>query len=274
MTQRCLDRLTSPRAPLGYLNQHTRDSSGREDAFVVPDPERADHITWAFRRYATGDISLSALAAALTERGLTTRPTTGGKQVPITVSTVRRLLSNPYYKGVVRFGDSEHPGQHPPLTDPVTWATVQDIIRAKRNGTRSRVHDHYLKGVLRCRRCGRQLMVHRARSKSGRIYEYFVCSSKLGAEKCPQGAIPLAEVERRVEDLWGNLPASEGIRRTVSETVTARTRRETAEAHKRLQEAQRVITDAEPAQSRMIDLLRADAMPGDIFLEKTEQLRN
>lgn len=82
-----------------------------------------------------------------------------------------------------------------------------------------------------------------------------------------------AEVERRVEHLWGKLPASDGIRRTVSDTVTARTRREIAEAHKRLQSAQRVLTDAEPAHSRMADLLRTDALPGDIFLEKTEQLR-
>lgn len=86
-------------------------------------------------------------------RGVTSRSGPNTPAQPLTSRSLHRLLRNPYYKGVVTLNDAEHPGTHEPLLDPVTWAAVQDILAARRNGERSRTHDHYLKGAVYCIEC-------------------------------------------------------------------------------------------------------------------------
>lgn len=158
-------------APLGYLNKRRFDD-GREVRTITVDPERAEHIIWAFDTYATGEWSVTRLAgrgsgwrcdgAELEARGLTTRPGPNTPAGPLTVNGLHR----PYYKGVVVLNGVEHTGRHEPLIDAVTWASVQDILTSRRNGKRSRAHDHYLKGTVFCLECGRRLIVQRTRTKT------------------------------------------------------------------------------------------------------------
>lgn len=63
-------------APIGYLNTITR-VEGREIKGVALDPERAEHIRYAFRTYAQGDVSISTLTDLLKERGLTSQKHNG-----------------------------------------------------------------------------------------------------------------------------------------------------------------------------------------------------
>lgn len=265
MRQKVTQGGTAGRAPLGYRNIRIRDHHGREDATVELDPDRAEHITWAFTAYAQGDTSLTQLPAALTQRGLTTRPMAGRDATALTARSVRKILTNPYYQGIVRFGDLEQPGEHPPLVDPVTWATVQDMLKARRNGTRSRVHDHYLKGTIRCHACGRQLIVHRARSKSGTIYEYFICSARRGTtEPCTQRAIQIPHAVQRVEELWRSFPITETIRDRVLDIATAESRREIEHLQSQVDSAVADLEDEQQKLYRLADLIDDGAVPLDL----------
>ena len=145
MRQKVIQGGTPGRAPLGYLNER-RFEDGREVRTITIDPERAEHIIWAFYAYASGGWSVTRLAAELGARGLRTMPGPNTPAQSLTVNGLHHLLRHPYYKGIVVHDGGEHPGRHEPLIDSVTWATVQDILTARRNGERSRVHDHYLKG--------------------------------------------------------------------------------------------------------------------------------
>ncbi|HWV48002.1 MAG TPA: hypothetical protein VN035_00980 [Microbacterium sp.] len=73
MRQKAFHGGTPGRAPLGYLNER-QFTDGREVRAITIDPERAEHIIWAFHSYATGEWSVTRLAAELETRGLTTRP--------------------------------------------------------------------------------------------------------------------------------------------------------------------------------------------------------
>lgn len=198
MRQKVIQGGTPGRAPLGSLNER-RFEDGREVRTITIDPERAEHIVWAFDAYASGGWSVTRLAAEVEARGLRTRPGPNTPAQPLTVNGLHHLLRHPYYKGVVVHDGVEHPGRHEPLIDPVTWATVQDILTARRNGERSRVHDHYLKGTVFCIECGRRLIMQHTRTKIGRVYEYFVCHRRRDTT-CPQRkALPIGRVEQQVE---------------------------------------------------------------------------
>lgn len=112
---------TPTRAPLGYLNVR-KLINGRELRTVEIDPERAPHVRWAFAAYASGAYTLDTLQAALTDRGLTTRPTPTRAAKAISRSQLAALLANPYYIGTVRYAGVEYDGRHEHLIDRQTFA--------------------------------------------------------------------------------------------------------------------------------------------------------
>lgn len=157
MTQKASMGGTPAKAPFGYLNVRTTDAKGHEIRDVTVDPERADLITFAFTAYATGDWTLSSLAAELEARGLTTRPTPSFPSKPVTTKALHKILTNPYYQGSVMFRGVTYDGAHDPLVDTETWLRVQTELAAKnQRGEKPRTHDHYLKGTLSTARAGRR----------------------------------------------------------------------------------------------------------------------
>jgi DNA invertase Pin-like site-specific DNA recombinase len=87
------------RAPVGYINIRTT-INGREARQVAIDPERADHVRWAFDTYATNpDMTLSRLTDLLQDRGLTLRATANQPERPLQRSHVHRLLVNRFFVG-------------------------------------------------------------------------------------------------------------------------------------------------------------------------------
>ncbi|WP_226283286.1 recombinase family protein [Janibacter indicus] len=67
-------------------------------------------IEWAFKAYASGNWTVSQLHDELTSRGLVSLPTPKRPSKPLAVSSVHRLLTNPYYKGdVVYRGTGPYP---------------------------------------------------------------------------------------------------------------------------------------------------------------------
>ena len=106
------------RAPVGYLNVRRTDEQGREVRTVEVDPEHAPLIAWAFERYATGETSVAELLRDLTARGLVTVPSPKQPSKPLGKNTLYKLLTNPYYAGVIRYKGALHPGAHGPSWNP------------------------------------------------------------------------------------------------------------------------------------------------------------
>ena len=135
MTEKAEIGGTPTKAPIGYRNVRTIDAQGREIRTIEVDPDRADLIAYAFTAYATGDWSLSKLVAELYTRGLTTRPTPKQPARKVSTTSLHKILTNPYYKGVVTFRTVTYPGTHTPLVDTDTWAQVQTVLAVSRPGS-------------------------------------------------------------------------------------------------------------------------------------------
>ena len=73
---------------------------------------------------------------------------------PITLAsdnTLYKLLTNPYYAGVIRYKGALHPGAHEPLIEPALFDQVQSLLKARNaQATRHVQHAHHLKGLLHC----------------------------------------------------------------------------------------------------------------------------
>ncbi|WGT46748.1 recombinase family protein [Tessaracoccus lacteus] len=272
MRQKASNGGTPGRAPLGYLNERRFDDDGREIRTIVIDPDRGPHITWAFRAYASGEWSITRLAAVLNDRGMTTKPGPNTQAQPLTARSVHHLLRNAYYQGTVTFNGVEHPGRHEPLIDPVTWAAVQDMLAAHRNGERSRVHDHYLKGTVFCFECGRRLIVQSTQTKSGRVYDYFVCHRRRDSTCTQRKALHIAIVEQRVEDLYRSIQLSPQQRKRVEQVALASLRRRQTINVERLDSLAEQATAVETNRTKLLNAYYAEALPRDLFLAEQRRL--
>ena len=204
MTQKATNGGTLGKAPIGYLNVRERDPNGREVRTVQLDPERAPLIEWAFKAYASGNWTVSQLHDELTSRGLLSLPTPKRPAKPLAVSSVHRLLTNPYYKGDVTYRGVNYQGAHQPLVPAEVWYQVQAVLTAHKSAAEAtQVHDHYLKGTVHCGLCGSRLIVSNAKNRHGNVYCYFVCSGRHSKRTdCARGAILIADVEKLIEDYY------------------------------------------------------------------------
>ena len=203
----------SARPSSGYLNTVDRLPDGRRVAIVRIDPERGPFITLAFQLYASGEYSLSQLAAELDRLGLRSRPTKRSSGAALGSSVLQRLLRNRYYVGdiVYKRGKPEETifrGRHEPLIDQDTFDCVQQRLDEKRvAGERPQTQKHYLRGSLFCDACGSRLGYAQSTGRNGKRYAYYFCLGRIRRNGCPQRInIRPKLIEEAIADYYGTEP--------------------------------------------------------------------
>jgi site-specific DNA recombinase len=264
---------TPGKAQLGYLNV-LRTRNGQVVRTVITDRVRAPYMAWAFEAYATGEWSLSQLAEELERRGLVTRRTLTRPPRPLSRAQLHRLLRSPYYKGVVAYDGAEYRGRHKALVSEGTWQRVQVVLTARNlAGERQRHHPHYLIGSAYCGNCASRLLVDHARSKSGRIYRYFVCAGRHQKRTdCLFKATQIRHVEREVVTEYGNHGMTPDERAATEAWVTGAVKKACSEA---IGEAKRLARRKQQLLLERDRLLRAHlagAVPLDQLTKEQERI--
>ncbi len=266
---------TPGRAKLGYLNQQ-RWEGRNAIRYIELDPERHDHIQYAFQAFATGEWSLRALVEELHERGLRSNP---GGRAPGKVgrSALHRILRDPYYKGVVVWQGIEYEGTHPRLVSDELWERVQQILNARSEGRDSSwKHQHYVKGSVFCEFCGERLLFTKVTGNGG-TYDYFMCAGRHRGTGCTLPYLPAEWVEqevtnyhrRRVTELSDRVAA---IEPQLSEQFGLLTEHQ----RKHAQKCRAEIEQIEAKRGRLVSdrLARPDAIPLDVLEAQQTELRS
>jgi site-specific DNA recombinase len=273
MNQKAKKGGTPTKAPVGYLNVRETTADGYEIRTIAVDPDRAEHVTWAFEAYASGAYSVRQLTEALSERGLRTKRvgTRGGK--PISNGHIAKMLSNPYYVGTVTFRGVEYQGTHQPIVGPEIFARVQAVLESRRHqGEKQREHAHYLKSTILCGRCGSRLCFTRSRGQGGGLYDYFFCLGRHQRRTgCELPYLSAANIEAAIEDHYATVTLPESrlgqIRDAVRRGMRQLNHQNLAEATR--QEKRLVRLRAE--REKVLQAHLADAIPIDLL--KAEQDR-
>lgn len=130
---------------------YTREEDSEID---VINPEEAEIVRFVFEEYSTGKYSDHKLAILLNQKGIPpTGRATSGKW---TREGVRYVTNNPFYIGMVQYGDDLFPGQHEPIIDKKLWADVQKIRndRTTHHGGKPTNRIYLLSRIARCEHCG------------------------------------------------------------------------------------------------------------------------
>ena len=259
---------TVGRAPLGYRNVRHFDELNREIRTVEKDPVRAPMIAYAFERYATGETTVALLAAELADRGLATQPTPRRASRAIYPQLLYKVLTNPYYRGVVSSNGVIYEGRHEALVSSATWSRVQEILSSHNNGEKNRLFPHYLRGSAYCARCKRRMIVHNAKGNGG-VYPYLVCIGRhRKTNDCDMRAVLIDDVEDEVVDLYRSVVIPVSIAEPLQERLLAEMeaanedvkalRRDLTLQRDRLEDRRRKLVDAHLAGAIPVDLMREE----------------
>ncbi|WP_052466908.1 recombinase family protein [Mobilicoccus massiliensis] len=274
LSQKAAQGGTVTKAPIGYRNVGVRDGFGREVRTVEIDEERARLVRWAFQVFASGDWTTSQLHQELVARGLTTAATPRRPARPIAKSSVHRMLTNPYYKGSVRYQGVTYAGAHEAIVPNEVWDQVQTVLGTHRSAAdATQVHEHYLKGTVFCGQCGSRLIVCNAKSSQGTIYPYFVCASRHGGRgDCARQAMLIEQVERLVERFYAKVQIDPETIEAVSAMIHARFDEMMAEGAAELADLASRRTQLGGEQQKLLQAHYAGAIPLDLLKREQDRI--
>jgi site-specific DNA recombinase len=191
-------------APMGYLNDPATRS-------VIVDPVVAPLIQHAFKRYASGLVSMSDLCEELRSMGLVTR----GRN-KVYVSKLDGMLKNPFYCGRVRWKGQLHKGIHEPLVSPELFDAVQRAFAPNRRGNNSQKRSYVLRDFLWCAECGAKIT---AGTHKG--YVYYRCTH--GKGDCSQRSYTRdTQLEHEVADVLSRIAIGPDILAALVEEARVR----------------------------------------------------
>ncbi len=129
--------------PLGYK---TIGDEGHKIHII--DESKAPLLLDMFRLYSTKNHSIIKLTQIMYDKGL--RSLKGNK---IPKSAIHRLLSDPFYCGMLRWNNKIYEGKHQALVSKDLFNTVQQILKQKTT-PKYRKHFTLFKSLLKCEECG------------------------------------------------------------------------------------------------------------------------
>ncbi len=274
LSQKAAQGGTVTKAPIGYRNVGVRDDFGREVRTVEIDEERARLVRWAFQVFASGGWTTSQLHHELVARELTTAASPRRPSRPIGKSSVHRMLTNPYYKGSVRYQGVTYAGAHEAIVPNEVWDQVQTVLGTHRSAAdATQVHEHYLKGTVFCGQCGSRLLVCNAKSSQGTIYPYFVCASRhAGRGDCTRQAMLIEQVERLIERFYAKVQIDPETIEAISAMIHARFDEMMAEGAAELADLASRRTQLEGEQQKLLQAHYAGAIPLDLLEREQDRI--
>lgn len=177
--------------PFGYLNcQVTRT--------IIPDPDRFPLVRRMFELFLSGGYSPREITLlARQEWGLLTRrgKRSGGK--PLALSTIYKMLGNPFYSGRILWKGESYPGRHKPVVSVEEFERVQQLL-GRKGQPRPWRHRFPFTGLIRCGSCGMMITAECKTNKYGSAYVYYHCTRRGIGTRCEERSIEANELVSQI----------------------------------------------------------------------------
>ncbi|KKU90279.1 MAG: Recombinase [Microgenomates group bacterium GW2011_GWA1_48_10] len=129
------------KAPYGYLNEPRLRT-------IEIDQTKSKIVKKAFELFAKGESSIADVSRFFQKFGITRY---NGKMLHL--DTVKRILSNKFYIGIINFGGEAYEGTHKLFIPHALFNKVQEIIKAREHPKPRRNNFTFL-GLAKCAECG------------------------------------------------------------------------------------------------------------------------
>jgi DNA invertase Pin-like site-specific DNA recombinase len=253
-------------APIGYKNC-------KETGTIVPDPKHFKAVRSMFDLLLAGHHTPSSIhRVACNQWNYTTpkRKSVGGKQPA--VSTIYKILSNPFYSGFIRWKGQLHSGNHKAIVSKEEFEKVQRLLGTVPTTKAKRLTFPYT-GLFKCGACGLSITAEKKIKPSDREYTYYHCTRVHRTPKCTEPSIEGRKLDAQVGEFLDattlHKDPHDWLCRAMRENVT-----DTSKQHKsdvKIQE--KALRAIEGQMSNLTDLRLRDMITDAEFLERREGLQ-
>ena len=188
------------KAPYGYLNEPRLRT-------IEVDPVKSKIVKKVFDLFAEGESSIADISRFFQKFGLTRY---NGKVLHL--DTVKRILGNKFYIGIINFGGETYEGTHKLFISPEIFGKAQKILESREH-PKNKKHNFTFLGLAKCAECGCAITAevkHKCYPKTrGNVdYIYYRCTKK--KTDCSQNYLRQELVEQQLRAIVekSSMPAS------------------------------------------------------------------
>ena len=266
-------------APLGYLNSKNENKNDEIKNIIIRDPDRFDIVKKMWSLMLTGRYTPpKILAIANKEWGLRTRKhkKLGGKE--ITRSGIYKILTNPFYAGVINYYGSQHQGKHDPMITLDEYNRVQSLL-GREGKSRPKQHSFAFTGFIRCGECG---CLYTAETKTKYIkstgknhyYTYYHCTRKKCDINCSQKkVIREEELESKIEQELAKYTILPEFRDWALESLRQVNDKEISERSKIFEMQQKSINETQRQLDSLVSMRLRDLLSDEEYLQQKGALQ-
>ena len=198
-------------APIGYRNN-------KETRQVEVHQPYARYVQQLYDWYATGMYALEDIYHKAKKAGFTHHRTKRHYHR----NHIYRILTNPFYYGLIRWKGKEYPGKQQPLVTKELWDQVQAVLASKNHGNNTKRNIPFL-GLLTCDSCGCAIT---AQMKKGK-YIYYHCTKYHGKATCDNDYIRQEALDEKLAETLAAIQLPD----EVAEWMVANLKRHLGEAN-------------------------------------------
>ena len=250
------------KAPLGYINEPRLRT-------IEPHPKYFSMVKRILELFATGKYSLTAIQREFTKAGVVGERS----KKPLPLSSIHKLLANPFYYGVFVLNGEMHQGVHVPMISKATFDRMQSarVALAKPRHARRVEKGLLFKNFATCGYCGYCITGERHVKKSGLCFRYYRCTHKGKRERCQSHSFTrdeqfASEVKRNVSLV--TIP--EEWKERFFAKIETWEREGTSTAHEHLERLRGELSDV----MARIDRINAGFTEGSFNIEEFRELKN
>jgi site-specific DNA recombinase len=250
--------------PLGYKND-------RETKTIITDPEHFAIVERLFRLALTESYSVKQLVLmARDDWGYRTpkRKRTGGR--PIGLSSMYKMLANPFYAGQFRWNGQLYVGKHQALISVTEYQKLQRWL-GRPGSEKPQRYQFPFTGLIRCGACHLMVTAEHKVNNYGTAYIYYHCSKRNIGERCRQPSVQARVLEQQIVSFLASLSIDESLHQwLVEQALDSETQRE---EEARITRELRIATGNLEIQQRTLLDLRVRGLINDAeFLQRRELL--
>ncbi len=241
-------------APIGYLNNpKTRG--------VDVDTEKAPKVRKLFEMYGTGNYTLHALVEWCKANDLR-----GNLGKEIALSNIQKILTNPFYVGLMRYRGEIFEGTHKPLISKKLFDKCQDVRIKRGKDIETGKHTFAFLGLLKCASCGSSIT---AEMQKG--HAYYRCTKK-GGECQEKHYLREEQLTEQIISFLKKVSLSSEDTEKVLAAFDAEQDKARDEARGEIDVLKSEVLKIEAKLSKLLDAYLADALTQPEYAAKKEQL--
>jgi site-specific DNA recombinase len=242
-------------APFGYTNNLKTKN-------IEPDPVKSKIVKKVFKEFATGKHTLESMSHRLSFWGVVNR-----SNKPITKSSVKRILSNKAYLGIITHKGEEYEGTFDPIISVDIFEAVKELLNKRAKPRKSKKnHNFPFTGLLTCGECGAAITAQWAKGK----YRYYRCTKRLG--KCSQKYLSEDMVIEQLKSRLTKISICDDWAKQMLEQVDVWSEEDNQSSQNFTQNLKIKINETDKRLDKLIDSFLDELIDKDIYLKRKSEL--